>query len=551
MGNGEILYTMDMILPPDRLRTLLDKAVSRAYPDIVFNDITVDPVKDAAFGDYASNMAMRLAPLVKQPPKEVAQHVLAQLGTVPMLEKASVAGPGFMNFTLKPSWLMQQVNAVMLDKTFGASKTGNGQKIVVEFISANPTGPMTLGNGRGAFAGDTISNVLALSGWKVWREYYLNDVGNQVNILAESVIRRYFQAHGIPTEYPDYCYQGDYVIDLASKVKIDKLKLQDMMTVRDRIKGRILNTMIADLQRTVEKKLKVKFNAWTRESSLYVRKLDEKVMARLRSHDLVYEKDEATWFRTTAFGDDKDRVLIKKDGEKTYFLSDIALRFNRFVQRAIDHELLYLGADHHGYIGRLQAAMAALGFAKKLDVQIVQLVRLLKDGQEVKMSKRAGTYVTLEEVVDEVGLDVARFFFLSHSANSHMDFDLNLAKEKSDKNPVFYVQYAHARMASILKKVGRTKPVNSKEPAHTSELALIKAILHFPNVVAEVAETKETQKLPFYAVDLATKFHDFYTNCRVIDGDKVWQQRLQLVKATKTTLAKTLGLMGVSAPEKM
>jgi arginyl-tRNA synthetase len=265
----------------------------------------------------------------------------------------------------------------------------------------------------------------------------------------------------------------------------------------------------------------------------------------------LYEKDGATWFRTTAFGDDKDRVLIKSDGEKAYFFSDIALRYFRFVQRGFDHEILFLGADHHGYIPRLQAAMSALGHAKKLDVEIVQLVRLMKDGTEVKMSKRAGTYVTLEEVVDEVGLDVARFFFLMHRPSTHMDFDMSLAKEKSEKNPVFYVQYAHARISSLLKKIGRTPIVKSKEPPHTSELNLVKALVQFPEVVADVARSRETQKLPFYAMALATKFHEFYTHCRVMDDGQVWAHRLELVRATQHVLRRVLQVMSITAPEKM
>ncbi len=541
-----------MILPDEQLRKLLTAAIKKAYPTVGDIEVDIERTTVAKFGDYTSTVALKLAKVVNDQPRDIATHLIAQLGAATtILEKAEVAGPGFVNFTLKSGWIMKQVRGVLTDAKFGTSDIGREKKILVEYISANPTGPMTLGNGRGAFGGDTLSNALAMSGWKVWREYYLNDIGNQVNILAESVIRRYFQQNGIPTEYPDYCYQGEYVSDLAKKMKIDKLKLRDMNTLRDRIKGRVLETMIKELQRVVEKKLKIVFNTWFRESDLYVKKLDERVMEVLRCHDFVYEKDSATWFRTTAFGDDKDRVLIKTDGEKTYLLSDIALRWNRFEQREMTKEVLFLGADHHGYIGRLNATMAAIGHAKQLDIEIVQLVRLIRDGQEVKMSKRAGNYVTLEEVVDEVGLDVARFFFLMHRPSTHMDFDLNLAKEKSDKNPVFYVQYAHARISSILKKTGKLPRATSKESAHTSELNLVKTLLQFPLVIREVAETYETQKLPFYAIELATKFHEFYTHCRVIDEDKVWSHRLELVKATQMVLQKTLKVMGVSAPEKM
>lgn len=541
-----------MILPDEQLRKLLTKAIAKAYPKVKDIEIPIEPVTEAQFGDYTSTVALKLAKQVGQAPRDIAFNLIAQLGLVAsMLEKAEIAGPGFINFTLKPERIMKQVKGILADTKFGTNLDGKGKKVLVEYISANPTGPMTLGNGRGAFGGDTLANVLEMNGWNVWREYYLNDIGNQVNILAESVIRRYFQENGVPTEYPEHCYQGEYVSDLAKQLNIDKLKLGDMTTLRDRIKGRVLEKMIKELQRVVAKKLKITFDGWFRESLLAAKKLDIKALAVLERHDLLYVKDGAKWFRTTAFGDDKDRVLIKTDGEKAYFLSDIALRYYRFAIRRIEHEILFLGADHHGYIQRLQAAMNALGYAKKLDIEIVQMVRLMKDGVEVKMSKRAGTYVTLEEVVDEVGLDVARFFFLMHRPSTHMDFDMSLAKEKSEKNPVFYVQYAHARISSMLKKVGKLPRVISKEAPHTSELNLVKILLQFPIVIREVAISHETQKLPFYATELATKFHEFYTNCRVIDEQKVWAHRLELVKATQFVLQKTLKVMGITAPEKM
>lgn len=550
-GVGVFVYTIRMLLPQDRLRQILANAVTKAYPAVGQVEVAIEATKDPAHGDYASNVAMKLAKQVHQPPVEVAQHLLAQIRSARELTKAEVAGPGFVNFFVAPAWLMAFAPKILADKHYGASPSGRGRKVVVEFISANPTGPMTLGNGRGAFSGDALANVLSLAGWKVWREYYVNDIGNQVNILAESVIRRYFQQHGIPTEYPDYCYQGEYVSDLARKLKLERMKLQDMMTIRDRIKGRILNTMIRELQRVVEKKLRVKFHAWVRESSLYERHLDMRALDLLRRHDLVADREGALWFRTTAFGDDKDRVLIKKDGEKTYFLSDIALRYNRFIQRGFDAEVIFLGADHHGYVGRLTAAAAALGHAHRLKAEIVQLVRLMRDGREVKMSKRAGTYVTLEEVVDEVGLDAARFFFLMHAPNTHMDFNLDLAKERSENNPVYYVQYAHARIASLWKKVGRLPRARLTEVPHSTELALVKTLTQFPGLVSEVATDHQLQRLPFYAHELASRFHDFYTQCRVIDRDRVWDRRLTLVLATKKVLSTALGLMGVSAPEKM
>lgn len=546
-----MLYNQPMILPHDQLRRQLERAVSATYPDVQLGGISVERTTDPKHGDYTSTVAMKLAPLLKQPPREVAQYILAKFGRLPMVDRAEVLGPGYLNFFLKPDWIIKQAAAIVADKRYGQNVLGKNRTVVLEFISANPTGPLTLANGRGAFTGDTMANILTKSGWRVWREYYVNDVGNQVNILAESVIRKYFQRQGIPTEYPDYCYQGDYVVELAGKLKIDKMKLGDMNSLRDRIKGRVLEAMLIEIKRVVEKKLNVHFDRWQRESDLYKTKLDKKVLDHLRRHDLLVEKEGAWWFRSTAYGDDKDRVLIKKDGEATYFLSDIALRWYRFGLRKIDREILFLGADHHGYIPRLQGMMAALGFANQLDVSIVQMVRLIRGGQEVKMSKRAGTYVPIEDVIDEVGLDVARFFFLMHGANTHMDFDLDAAKEKSEKNPVFYVQYAHARIASLLKKVGKSPTKNDREAPQPSELQLVKMLLDYPLIIAQVATSGETQKLPFYAMELARAFHDFYTQCRVIDAGVVWARRLVLVKATKYVLAAVLGDMGISAPEKM
>ncbi len=540
-----------MILPADQLRRALERAYRLAYPDGPEIRVLVERPADPKNGDYSSNVAMKVAPLLKQAPRDVAQHLVAKLGSMPMLEKADVVGPGFMNFFLKPQWLLKQAAAILDDTYFGQNNSGKNQTVVVEYISANPTGPLTLANGRGGFAGEAMANVMAMNGWKVTREYYVNDVGNQVNILAESVIRRYFQLQGIPTEYPEHCYQGEYITDLARSLKLDSMKLKDMTTIRDRIKGRVLEKMLKEIQRVVEQKMKIHFDRWQRESQMYTAKLDQKVLTVLRSHDLLIEKEGALWFRTTAFGDDKDRVLVKQDGEAAYFLADIALRWYRFSLRHVDKEILYLGADHHGYVRRLHAAMAALGFANKLEVQIVQLVRLLKDGQEVKMSKRAGTYVAMEDVLQDVGADVTRFFFLMHGADTHMDFDINQAKEKSDQNPVFYVQYAHARIASILKKAKKAPAKRMTDAPHPAETALVKMLFEFPRLMAEVARTYETQKLPFYAVDLARAFHDFYSHCRVLDEGEVITHRLEIAQATKKVLGLALGVMGVSAPEVM
>ncbi len=519
----------------------------KQQPPVVRVEIPSDP----KFGDYSTNLAMQLAPVVKDGPMRIAEKLKVALGSVPGIAGIEVVPPGFINIRVDPAWWQRQPTTILkAGKDYGAVSLGKGQRVILEFISANPTGPMTLANGRGGFAGDTVANVLAAAGFKPWREYYVNDIGGQVEKLTESVIRRSFQAQGINVDYPEDLYQGEYVKDIARKLNLQQYKLKSN-DLKQRVKGRVVAMMIRELQRVVTKKLGIKFNRWFRESELYTAKLDEKVLSFLRERGHVYEHEGATWFKSTAFGDDKDRVLVKSDGEKTYFLSDIALRWNRFNQRKFDREILFLGADHHGYVRRLKAAVEALGFPGRLDVPLVQFVRLLKGGQEVKVSKRAGTFVTIEELIDDVGLDAARFFFLMHAANTHMDFDLDLAKQKSDQNPVYYVQYAHARICSIVKKA---KGLPTKKGAAVSEpsaLALIKQLVRLPELIEEVTMTYNVHKLPFYATDLATAFHDFYGKVRVIDNDTVNERRLALVQATRQTLATTLKLMGVTAPEAM
>ncbi len=514
--------------------------------------VLVETPSDPKYGDYSTNLAMQLAPIVKDGPMRIATKLKERLGAIAGIDRVEAVQPGFVNFFVSASWYQRQLGEILKEgKDFGCVDVGAGQRVILEFISANPTGPMTLANGRGGFAGDTLANVMEAAGFKTFREYYVNDIGGQVGKLAESVIRRSFQLQGINVDYPADLYQGDYVTAIAKKIHLERYTLKNSNELKRRIQGRVVNMMVADLQRVAEKGLGIRYNRWFRESELHEQALDDSVLALLREKGLIYEQDGATWFRTTQFGDDKDRVLVKSDGEKTYFLSDIALRWNRFHDRRFDREILFLGADHHGYQGRMQAAMQALGYPSKLDVFIVQFVRLMKDGAEVKMSKRAGNYVAIEELIDEVGLDAARFFFLMHAANTHMDFDLALAKEKSEKNPVYYVQYAHARICSIMKK---TKGLPAKKGAVLSEpsaLGLIKRLLRLPELIEEVAMSYDVHKLPFYATELATAFHDFYGKVRVIDEGVVDERRLELVDATRQTLKTTLKLMGIQAPEKM
>jgi len=472
-----------------------------------------------SFGDYTTNIALRL----KKPAEEIAESLKSDL-----FEKIEVAGPGFINFFLSKEYLQKQVRKIP-EKI----NIGRGKKINIEFISANPTGPLTLGNGRGGFCGDVLTNVLNRAGYQAKREYYINDIGAQIKKLGHSVIGD-----------SEAVYRGKYIEELRKKITGN-----DPEKVGKDAAKIILRAMI----KPTVAKMKIKFDVWFSESKLG-REINNNLNF-LKNKKLVYEKEGALWFKSTQFGDDKDRVLIKAGGEKTYLTSDIAYLKNKF-DRGFQKLIFFWGADHYGYVARIKAAAEALGYQKEqIDVIVMQLVGLMRDGQEVKMSKRTGTYVTLDELIDEVGLDVARFFFLTRSADTHLNFDLALAKTQSNKNPVYYVQYAHARICSILRKSetqSAKSETNSNLLNHKSELKLLKQLIKLPEIIEDTAQDYQVQRLPQYAVDLATAFHQFYRDCQVIGEDKkLTQARLALVFATKIVLENTLSLMGISAPEKM
>src|SRR3989338_465549 len=484
-------------------------------------EVTYPP--EFQFGHYTTNVAMRLSPIVQLPPREVAEKLLISW-KVPGIEKLEIAGPGFLNFFLSAQTLRKEVKAILTQKQlYGSSQMGKGKRVNVEFISANPTGPLTLGNGRGAFMGDALSSVLQRAGYAVTREYYVNDMGNQVNILAESVLRRYWQSQGIQMEYPEYCYQGQYIEEIARSLYLPNYKLgnNSLVEIRDKIKGRILKKMLADIQRFVKRRLGITYGKWFSEKTLYTSKKVDRMLDILRSLELIYEQDGAVWLRTQNFGDEKDRVLIRSNGDATYFLPDIAYHHDKLTKRKFHKVINFIGADHAGYAPRMYAAMKALGHEGKLTLIVFQLVRLLSGGQEVRMSKRRGTFVTLEDLIDDVGVDAARYFFLMHAFTTHMDFDLDLAKKKSQENPVYYVQYAHARICSILRKAKKltSSRINGLTDSHSSSQRLMVKLLQWPELIEDVARMHATQKLPTYAHELATIFHDFYTNVRVIDGE--------------------------------
>jgi len=518
-------------------------------------DIEYSPNKK--FGDYSTNIAMKLAPVLRRGPLEIANDIKKNFGESPAIIKIEAVSPGFVNFFLDFGWLTKQVNSILKDKEkWGASEHGKNKKVQIEFISANPTGPITLGNGRGGFSGDVLGNIMKLAGYRVQKEYYVNDVGNQVSILAESVLRKYWRKQGIKIDYPDYCYQGKYVEELADKLFLPNYKIsqmQNLEAVREKIKGRIMKRMINDIKKVCLNKFGIKFDNFFEEHTLYSSGTVDKMLQQLKEKKLLYKAEGAIWLRTRKFGDDKDRVLVKASEEPVYFLSDIAYHWNKFAVRKFDRVIDVLGADHHGYVGRLQATMGIFEFAGQLDIIISQLVRLIKDGKEVKMSKRSGNFVTLEEVVDEAGLDATRFFFLMHDYSTHMDFDMNLAKKRTKDNPVFYVQYAHARICSILRKAKTLEvlPQKKGESIAEGEVALIKQLMKWPALVIEVSESYQVNKLTTYAIELSTAFHEFYTNFRVIQGKQVNERRLNIIKATQIVLKNVLTTMGIKAPERM
>lgn len=486
----------------------IQKIIKKEVPGL---DILIEEPNEKSHGDYSTNIAMVLAGKEKKNPRELAEKLIEKIKSNKMFSKVEIAGPGFINFFISPEYLQKEVAKILKEKErYGSSKAGKGQKINVEFISANPTGPLTLGNGRGGFGGDVLSNVLEKTGYKVTREFYINNHGKQVKSLKE----------------------GLYVGETRTASQIQKAN-----------------------QKTITKDLKIKFDIWFSEKSLYSSKKIDKVLDYLKKEKLTYEKEGALWFKTTKFGDDKDRVLIKEDGEKTYFTSDLAYLKDKF-SRGNKKLVIFVGADHHGYVKRMESAVEVLGYKKEqIHFVVLQMVHLLEGKKEVKMSKRAGKFVTMEELIKEVGLDVARFFFLSRGVNSHVNFDLKLAKEKSASNPVYYVQYAHARMHGILLKSKITNSkfqINYKLLDQKPELDLIKKLVQFPEIVGEVAGDYQLQRIPQYAIELAESFHRFYQEVKVItDNKEETQARLALVRATQIVLKNTLDLMGISAPQKM
>ncbi|KON86072.1 arginine--tRNA ligase [Sporosarcina globispora] len=524
-------------------------------------DVILEIPKEKAHGDYSTNMAMQLARVAKKAPRMIAEDLIAHFdSSKASIEKIEIAGPGFVNFYMNNSYLTDLIPSVLeAGDKYGKTTVGNNQKIQVEFVSANPTGDLHLGHARGAAVGDSLCNILDKAGYDVSREYYINDAGNQINNLALSVEARYFQALGLDKEMPADGYQGEDIIGIGKKLAEefgDKYVKADEKERFDFFREYGLKYEMAKLKQDLED-FRVPFDVWYSETSLYHNGKIEKALQTLKDNGHIYEEEGATWFRSTTFGDDKDRVLIKNDGSFTYLTPDIAYHKDK-LDRGFEKLINIWGADHHGYIPRMKAAIQALGYDREaLEVEIIQLVHLYKNGEKMKMSKRTGKAVTMRDLVEEVGLDATRYFFAMRSADTHLDFDLDLAVSQSNENPVYYAQYAHARISSILRQ-GEEQGMTAEAADYSliqaeKEIDVLKKIGEFPQAVGEAAQKRMPHRITNYIYELASSFHSFYNAEKVLDAENPerTKARLALIKAVQTTLKNALELIGVSAPEKM
>ena len=525
-----------------------------ALPEV---QLTVPPKKE--FGDFASNFAMQSARALRCNPRVLAQYIVENLDC-PYVKKAEIAGPGFINFYLNPDWVYDMLARIVeAGENYGNLPKASDEKIQLEYVSANPTGPLHVGHGRGAAVGSALGNLLKAAGYDVEQEYYINDAGNQMNNLARSVNARYLELLGKEIEFPEDGYHGHDIIDTAQRI-INKygdrfLQMKEAERLEE-FKTIAYQEKLAALKEDLER-FNVRFDVWFSEKTLHEANKIKEACDTLLEKGYMYEQDGALWLKSTAFGDDKDRVVIRDNGVPTYFAADIAYHANKFG-RGFDRVINLWGADHHGYIARMKAAMQCMGYQpEQLEILILQMVRLLRDGQEVKMSKRTGQSVTLNELIDEVGTDAARFFFVMRSIDSQLDFDLDLAKKKSNDNPVFYVQYAHARICSIMRQVAEAGiEVQGKgdyklltEPV---EVDLIKKLGEYPEMLATAAKERAVQQVAHYVYDLAGLFHSAYNQCRILGVNEDLQQaRLAMVIAVGHVVRHALSILGVSAPEKM
>ena len=536
-------------------------------PSVPVDDIAVERPQNAEHGDFATSLPLKLARPMRMNPLQIAERLAARLPVGSrndgLLESATVARPGFINMTLKRSWLQEQVETIRkAGNKFGNIEVGGGKSVQIEFVSANPVGPLHIAHARGGVIGSALANILQAAGYDVTREYYFNDAGAQIGHFASTLRARYLQQCGKNAEVPDDGYHGEYMVDLAVEIFreegerfLDCAEEESLERLGELGVAKFMARIREDLV-----KLRIEFDEWFNEKTLFISGQFERSMELLQNRGYVTEHEEAVWFASTLLGDDKDKVLVRSNGIPTYFASDVAYHYNKFFEREFDRVINIWGADHQGHALFMKALVAALGMPEdRLTLIINQLVTLKRGGETVRLSKRTGDIITLREVIDEVGADACRFFFLSRAADSQMEFDLELAKEQSQENPVYYVQYAHARIAGIL-RLAEERGIDYADGdvsllTREAELALVRKILELPELIGMMSRSLEAHHLPHYASDLATAFHWFYQNCRVVSGvegeEELSKARLKLVDAARVALARCLSLMVMGAPEKM
>ena len=556
---------MELIMIKQELARCLQQAVTEAQrkgdlAPAALPEVLIEHPQNPEHGDFASGLPLKLARTMRMPPMAIAEKISEHIVPPPQIDRLWVAPPGFINFTLREDWLSTLVEPILAaGESYGNIDLGKGKRVQVEFVSVNPTGPLHVGHGRGAVLGSTLANVLTASGYAIEKEYYINDMGNQIDNFGRSLYARYQQCLGKEAAMPPDGYYGNYMIDLAKEIAQEQGDKFLWLPESEAASQLAEIGIVKVLQRIKEdlELLNVNFDTWFSERSLYQGGQYNKAMELLQSGGYIAKKENATWFESTSLGEDKDNVLVRSDGFPTYFASDIAYHYNKFVERKFDWVIDIWGADHQGHVPRMKAMLKALGQnPEQLKVILCQLVTLRRGREMVKVSKRSGDIITLREVIDEVGSDACRFLFLARSADSQMDFDLELAKRQSADNPVYYVQYAHARIASIIRLAEQREIDYSQGDVSLlttePELTLIRRLLLLPEIVERVALTLEPHHLPYYAQDLATVFHSFYKQCRVVSEDEaLTKARLKLVRATQIVLVKILHLMGMTAPEKM
>ena len=541
-------------------------AAAKVYGDIEIPDFTIETPRDKGHGDYAVNIAMLLARSAKEAPRLIAEKIINEIDKNSLgAEKVELAGPGFINFYLDKSYLYNTLLEIENEgDSYGNIDIANGKSVVVEFVSANPTGPMHMGNARGGALGDTLGNVLSAAGWNVTKEFYINDAGAQIDKFGRSLDARYIQLikGEDAIEFPEDGYQGDDIKVHAQNYRDkfgDSLLEKSEEERKNALVEYALPINIAALKSTLDE-YRINYDVWFSESTLHNNGRVSETLELLKKSNITYEKDGALWIKSTEFGAEKDDVLVRANGIPTYFAADIAYHRNKLEQRGFDLAINIWGADHHGHIARMKGAMEAVGISgDKLDVLVIQLVRLMRNGEVARMSKRTGKMITLADLIEEIGVDAARFFFNMRAAGSHMDFDLDLAVSQSNENPVFYVQYAHARICSIiriLKESGVEIPAFDNTACSLlkkeEELELIAKLAQLPDEIKASAESFDPSNLTHYLIDVAAHFHSFYNACRVRDEEpKLMQARLKLIESTRIVIANVLKILGVSAPEKM